>query len=94
MAFSALHCAVLSIGASAFLLSRKPERASLFSYSGVALALFLLSIALKIFYTVVVYPIFFTPFKHIPVPPVRNPFLFAFPSSLSIGLTNYREEVL
>lgn len=70
MASTSLIGAVLSIAASVLLVSRKSEDASISSYAGSAFTFFFLFMVANLVYSVILYPIFFTPFKHLSVPPV------------------------
>ncbi|KAK2761792.1 hypothetical protein FQN54_001620 [Arachnomyces sp. PD_36] len=68
MAPSPLSIAVLSASAAVFLTPRVSSSSSLYSHAGVAFILFLILQAAKYVYSIILYPIYFTPFKDIATP--------------------------
>jgi hypothetical protein len=54
--------------------------------------LYVLAIAAEVAYWLVLYPAFFTPFKHLPVPPVSLAFALTHLVLLTFGLLNRRRD--
>lgn len=60
------------LGAAVLLLSRRPEYVAYYYYARLSLTLISLFYVGQLIYSIILYPIFFTPFKHLPTPPVSK----------------------